>query len=495
LTERAFPNEVLADDGYNVLLGMTYDLILVGTGFASSFFLLEYLRRSPATSRVLVVERGWREARAWQLEMQRVSRIVPETTYRREGMKEKEWKFTLAFGGGSNCWFGCTPRLMPNDFRMKRAFGVGDDWPLRYEDLEPYYEEAERVMAIAGSPDRSPYPRRGPHPQPPHRLSDPDRLLVNAYPEHYFPQPTARARVPVGRRSACCANGVCGLCPIDAKFTIENGLSELYDDPRVTTLFGSTVKAVDVANNHAAGLVVEREGREDIVSGDLVVLGAGGLFNAAVLLRSNVPHRLLGTRLFEQLSVSADVDLAGVDNFQGSTVFTGHGYMLYDGPHRASHAGCLIESWNRPDQLRWERGRERQFLHLKFLVEDLPQARNAIVLGRDGLPTLRFHDYDAYAYRGIEAIADRLEPLLAPLPVERVAFNPEPETTEGHLLGTVVMGDDPATSVVDKWMVHHRIRNLAVIGGSAFPTGSPSNPTLTISALALWSAAHLTSRQ
>jgi choline dehydrogenase-like flavoprotein len=470
---------------------MTYDLIVVGTGFASSFFLLEYLRRSPAARRILVIERGWREPRDWQLETRNVSRIVSEKTVRREGRKEKEWKFTLAFGGGSNCWFGATPRLLPNDFRMKSLYGVGDDWPVSYSELEPHYERAEDVMAISGSPDRAPYPRRRPHPQPPHRLSDPDRVLANAYPDHYFPQPTARARVPVGRRSACCANGTCGLCPIDAKFTIENGLSELYDDPRVTMLFGTTVRAADVANDRATGLVVERDGRVETVTGDLIILGAGAVFNAAVLLRSNLPHRLLGARLFEQVSITADADLAGVDNFQGSTAFTGHGYMLYDGPHRARHAGCLIESWNRPDQLRWERGRERQLLHLKFLVEDLPQERNAVVIGADDVPVLRFHDYDDYAYRGMKAIADRLEHVLAPLPVERVSLDPEPASTEGHILGTVVMGHDPASSVVDRWMVHHRVRNLVVLGGSAFPTGSPSNPTLTISALSLWSAAHL----
>ncbi len=474
---------------------MTYDLIVVGTGFASSFFLLEYLARAPAARRVLVLERGWREPRSWQLETRKVSRIVSEKTIRGEGLKEKEWKFTLAFGGGSNCWFGATPRLLPNDFRMKSLYGVGDDWPVSYQDLEPYYERAEEVMAISGSSDRAPYPRRRPHPQPPHRLSDPDRLLANAYPGRYFPQPTARARVAVGRRPACCANGTCGLCPIDAKFTIENGLSEVYNDPRLTLRVGTTVRAIDVTNNGVTGLTVEEGGRIQHVSGDLVVLGAGAVFNAAVLLRSNVPHPLLGARLFEQLSITADVDLAGVDNFQGSTAFTGHGYMLYDGPHRSRHAACLIESWNRPDQLRWEPGRERQLLHLKFLIEDLPQVRNAVVMGPDDLPVLRFFDYDTYAYRGIEAIANRLDHVLAPLPVERVSLDPQPASTEGHILGTVVMGNDPETSVVDRWMVHHRIRNLLVLGGSAFPTGSPSNPTLTISALSLWSATHLLNSQ
>ena len=80
-----------------------------------------------------------------------------------------------------------------------------------------------------------------------------------------------------------------------------------------------------------------------------------------------------------------------------------------------------------------------------------------------------FHDYEGYAYRGIEAIANRLDHLLAPLPVERVALDPQPAPTEGHVLGTVVMGNDPETSVVDRWMVHHRIRNLLVARRQRIP--------------------------
>jgi choline dehydrogenase-like flavoprotein len=53
------------------------------------------------------------------------------------------------------------------------------------------------------------------------------------------------------------------------------------------------------------------------------------------------------------------------------------------------------------------------------------------------------------------------------------------------------MGDDPETSVVDRHLIHHQVRNLLVLGGSAFPTSSPANPTLTLSALSLWAADHL----
>jgi choline dehydrogenase-like flavoprotein len=470
---------------------MTYDLLLVGTGFASSFFLFGYLARAPATARVLVLERGFREPRPWQLRHRKTSRLDHRDTFRQRGLARKDWQFTLAFGGSSNCWWACTPRLLPSDFRLRTTYGVGDDWPVSYDDLEPHYERVEQVMSVSGSADRWPYPRRGPHPQPPHRMSDPDRLLAAAYPDHYFPQPTARARLPVRDRPACCANGVCRLCPIDAKFTIENGLSGVYDDPRVEVRYGRDVRCVDVAGGQARGVVARTADGEEQPKGELIVLGANALFNAAILMRSPLPHPLLGRRLFEQVSVGAKIDLDGVDNFQGSTVLTGHGYMLYDGPHRARHAACLIESWNRPDQLRWEPGRERQLLSLKFILEALPQSRNRIVLDDNDIPVLEFEDYGDYAYRGIAAIEAGLERLLAPLPVESVVFEPTPARTEAHILGTAVMGDDPATSIVDRHLVHHQARNLLVLGGSAFPTSSPANPTLTLSALALWSATNL----
>jgi choline dehydrogenase-like flavoprotein len=64
-------------------------------------------------------------------------------------------------------------------------------------------------------------------------------------------------------------------------------------------------------------------------------------------------------------------------------------------------------------------------------------------------------------------------------------------TTAAHIQGTVVMGNDPATSVVDRHLLHHQYRNLLVLGSSAYPSASPAYPSLTISALSLWAADHL----
>ena len=470
----------------------THDLILVGTGFASSFFLAEYLEHASPAERILVLERGRRSSHAWQLRERRNSPLSPAATFLRAGRPEKTWNFNLGFGGGSSCWWACTPRFLPNDFRLRSRYGVGRDWPVDYGDLEEHYQAAEEIMQISG-PGRSPFPRSRPYPQPPHRLSDPDEILRAAYPERYFAQPTARARLPTGRRGVCCANGVCQLCPVDAKFTIENSLAEIYDDPRVSLLLDAEVDRVETAAGAASGVRFRRAGEESYAAGDLIALGAGGLFNPAILLRSGISHPLLGRRLNEQTSFNVHVDLDGVDNFQGSTVITGHGYMLYDGDHRRRHGACLIEGWNQPEHLRWEAGRSRQLMRLKFIVEDLPQESNFVTLSneRPELPVAVFTGFSDYAQRAVTAAEAALPELLAPLPVEAVTVEKIAGGTESHILGTTVMGDDPAESVVDRHLVHHRVRNLLVLGGGAFPTSTPANPTLTICALSLWSARRL----
>src|SRR5690606_27310622 len=126
-----------------------FDLVVVGTGFASTFFLHQYLRDAPARARVLVLERGYnflQRDRRRQLAGDAVKNPNPEPheVYVNNN-QDKHWAFSIGFGGSSNCWFGCTPRFMPSDFEMQSRYGVAVDWPLRYEDLNPYYAEVERL--------------------------------------------------------------------------------------------------------------------------------------------------------------------------------------------------------------------------------------------------------------------------------------------------------------------------------------------------------------
>jgi choline dehydrogenase-like flavoprotein len=470
----------------------TYDLVLVGTGFASTFFLHRYLQRAGPRTRVLALERGERHLHQWHIQHDDDLRRQANATFVNRS-RWKIWVFRLAFGGGSNCWWACTPRMLPEDFRLRSLYGVGRDWPIGYDDLEEYYCDAEAIMAVSGPTDGSPYPRSRPYPLPPHRFTEPDRLFKERFPDQFFQQPTARPTrdLPSGR-PRCCANGICHICPIDSKFTILNELAHLYDDPRVTLLTGADVRALDVAGNTVTGVRYTQGGADRIARADLVGLGANAIFNPALLLRSGLTDALVGRGLVEQVSVSVDVLLNGVNNFQGSSSITGLGYMLYGGAHRRAQAAALMESWNVP-MLRPERGRWRERLFLKFIYEDLPQADNRVTIEDAGVrrPVVDFKGHSAYVERGIAALESDLPRVLAPLPVERFNIERRRGGSEAHIHCTTPMGRSAADGVVDDGLVHHRVRNLLVMGSSVFPTAAPANPTLTITALSLRAADRL----
>jgi len=206
---------------------MGYDLIVVGTSFAGSFFLREYLARARRNAKVLVLERGPRQDHGTLVDRRReLDRPPPRSMV--TNRSAKPWLFAPTFGGTSNMWFACTPRMTPEDFRLRSTHGHGMDWPLSYDDLEPCYGEAEHWLSVSGPSEDSPFERSRPYPQPPHRFSAPDKVLKAAYPRQFFHQPTARARTPPGPgRSACCNNGVCSFCPVDAKFTVLNSMASL----------------------------------------------------------------------------------------------------------------------------------------------------------------------------------------------------------------------------------------------------------------------------
>lgn len=465
-----------------------YDLIVAGTGFASSFFLKTYLERAGAGARVLVLERGRHDTHAWQVAQRRNSSTPAEGTFVNE-TPDKAWVFNIGFGGGSSCWTGGTSRFMPNDFRMRSVYGVGSDWPISYSDLEPYYQAAEEVMAVSGSDaSHGLFPRSAPFPQPPHRLSRPDLAIQESFPDTFFPQATARPRLPTERRPACCGNGVCLLCPIDAKFTIANELGGLYADPRVDLRLETRVLSVETKAGLAAGVTFASAGGATEATGDLVVLGANGLFNPHLLLRSGFRHPLLGRFLHEQAAVDIRVDLDGMESVGGSTLITGQGFMFYDGPHRKTRAAAVVTTQN-PATVRVERGRWRQRMHLTVSVEALGIEANRVSFdpSRPELPIVSHAAPSIYAQQTLDRAGEMAASFLAGLPVERISI-PAPTSNEAHIIGTAVMGNDPATSVVDRHLRYHGVPNLVVLGSSAFPTSTPSPPTLTIAALALWSA-------
>jgi choline dehydrogenase-like flavoprotein len=470
----------------------SYDLILVGTSFASSFFLLQYARHAPR-ARVLVLERGRMLTHAehgeqsYRLDEEARAAYVNATP-------AKPWIFRLAFGGSSNCWAACTPRLTPEDFQLRSRYGVAVDWPVAYDDLERYYCDAEDVMAISGPVDGGIWPRSRPYPQPPHRFSDPDKRLHAADPTLWFEQPCARPtrQTPRGR-PVCCATGVCHQCPVDSKFTVLNELKHLYAAGGVDLRLGARATEIEHAGTVATGIRWREGDREHRASGEVIALGANAIFNPHLLLRSGLDGPEVGRGLVEQSSMWAEVFLNGVDGFGGSTLITAMGYPMHDGPHRAHRAAAIIESRNAPVRLRDERNRWRQYLPLKFIFEDLRQPQNCVTVAADDpdRPRVTFVGRSAYCEAGLASVPREIARILRALPVEDVRFVPEPMNTEAHVQGTTPMGRTADDSVVDRDLRHHRLRNLLVLGASVFPTCPPGNPTLTLSALSLRAAERL----
>ena len=468
---------------------MSYSLVAAGTGFATTFFLHRYLQRAPADARVLVLERGPLMTHADQVAALPEKPLYDTKLIQRGGANGKDWRFSVGFGGGSNCWWACTPRMLPSDFEMQTHYDVADDWPITYDQLAPYYEQAEEIMQISG-PDNPPYPISRPFPQPPHALSDVDRHLQDVYGDLYVVQSTARARLGTDNRGPCCANALCSLCPVDAKFTIQNEMMHVYDDPRVTLLTDARVIGVETSGGVATALRYRIHGKEVVADGDLIALGANAIFNAEILLRSGFDDHALGHYLHEQAAIEAVVDLDGLKNFDGSTVVTAQGYMFYDGDHRRDRAAAMLEGWNRA-RPRLEYGRWSEVARMKLIFEDLPLYENRVELPKDGseMPiaiTERRSDYMLRSFNQAEAM---YQEIFSHLPVEDYRLH---ETSdEAHILGTARMGTDPETSVVDADLIHHKVRNLMMLGSSSFVTGTPSNPTLTLSALSLRSADRL----
>ena len=469
----------------------SYDTVIIGSGFASTFFLYRHLTHLAPNARVLVLERGKLFTHADQIEMGHQSDIHAEDTWVDKGKKQNlRWKFNIGFGGGSNCWWGNAVRLHPHDFKLKTRYGVGLDWPLDYDDIEPYYAESEEIMLVSGPTEPMLWHRSTPFPLPPHTLPMTDRLLKEAYPGHHFAAATARPSRDTATRPRCCSNSVCHLCPIDSKFSILNSFMAPFDDPRVDVMLSAEARAIDVQNGVATGVVFRQDGKEQTVKADLVVSGANALFNPTILQRSGINHPMLGRQLHGSYSDYGEVFLDGVDNFQGSSVICGMNYAKYDGDFRRNESSILLETWNR-GSLRSEFGKWRQVMPFTIKFEDLPQVESNVRLAHldDNLPEVTYEDISSYTMKSVKRAKEIVKEILAPLPVESVQWLPTPSTIGGpHIYGTTMMGTDPETNILDAYQIHHQVRNLAVLGSGSFPAGSQSNPTLTICALALRAA-------
>ena len=397
---------------------------------------------------------------------------------------EKIWVFDPNFGGSSNCWTGCTPRFLPNDLKLKSTYNIGSDWPISYEDISPYYDRVEEIMQIAG-PEATPFPKNNKYPLPPQKLSTIDKILQDKYGSLYISQPTARASMPINGRNGCCTSAVCDVCPVNSKFTIENGMGNIYEDNRVNLKYDCQVIGMKTGSDTANSVEYLENGVAKSAKADTYVLGANGVFNAHILLNSGDDNPLTGAGITEQVGVFARLYYQDLDNLGGSSIITANGYMMYDGAHRKDHAGCLIESFNTPF-IRNEKGKWRKMSIFKFVYEDLPDNVNKVIQTDDErVPEIIYNGHSAYTQRAIDKLPEQIKEYFSVLPIERMEVDNYRQKTEFHICSSTRMGESIEDSVVDKNLVHHKYKNVVVVGSSVYPTITPANPTLTLSALSL----------
>lgn len=471
-----------------------YDLVVVGTGFGSLFFVQRFLERSGDSVRVLLLERGGYMSREEQLAQGRNFAGEVED-YIDVPAGHKPWNFTLGLGGGTLCWWGQTPRFHPSDFEMLTKYGVGRDWPVSYADLEPYYCEAEYFMGVSGDSVRvGPYWRSRPYPMPAQPASDVDLKMRELYPDQ-LAWPNARVSIVGGPRPQCCAVGNCRLCPMDSKFTALNGFTGLFSDPRVNVAIDANVHIIETEAGVASGVVFTSKSKEYRVKGKTVVLGANAIFNPMILERSGITHAVLGKAIHEQYSVSVEVQFADLIGINGGTSSTGFYAGYLDGPHRSSVGAASLSFDNRFKQygLRTDLKKLANTVEIVVSSENLPESQNYVEVPSDWKtkPIVHHLDNSEYAKRGVAYALERLPALLAPLNVESIS-KPRLRLTESHIQGTTPMGKNPDDSIVDTHLAHHKVRNLFVVGTSVFATCSMANPSLTAAALSLRAADWLT---
>ncbi|MGQ0539201.1 MAG: NAD(P)-binding protein, partial [Gemmatimonadaceae bacterium] len=174
---------------------------------------------------------------------------------------------SMQVGGLAMHWGGVTPRFSPEDFRVRTLYGVGSDWALTYEQLDPFYQEAEERMGVAGEQGPAALdPRARPFPLPALPLSYNLTLLrewAAAAGIAMWSQPSAKLSVAREGRAACCRNDTCfPICPVGAKYTPDHTWRALRASGRVRLLSRTLVRRLVVDDRYRVIVAAQALSRE-----------------------------------------------------------------------------------------------------------------------------------------------------------------------------------------------------------------------------------------
>ena len=437
-------------------------------------------------------------------------------------------------GGSSLVYSAHWMRLLPSDFRMYILDGVGDDWPLTYDELAPYYDKMDRALGVAGVAGDPMYPAGLEPPLPPHPIGKVGRRAARGMNElgwHWWPSPNAIASQRLGELARCVRYGTCETgCPAGAKasFDITHWPAAISSGAELRTHCRVRKISTDRRGRADGAVYFDAAGAEREQKARLVIVAANGIGTPRLLLlsaHSGAPQGLANSSglVGKRLMLHPNGEVTGIydepmQSWLGPAGQAIHSLEFYEtdasrgfvggakwqvmptgGPLRAlslHNRAPFDEQWGNEVHARVGETLGRS-LQWAINSQDMPEDRNTVALDdaltdSSGIPAPRI-DYriSSNTRRLMSFNLDRVEEAHRAAGAVKVMRTDLWRDQPGHLMGTAKMGNDPATSVVDRWGVAHDVPNLAIVDGSTMPTSGAVNPTATITAMALRAAEHL----
>ncbi len=445
---------------------------------------------------------------------------------------------TMAVGGSALHWGGVVPRFSREDFAVRSIHGVGYDWPISFDDLEPFYCEGERRMGVAGEQGSAGEdPRSEPYPMPPHPMNTNLRIYRDwaaAVGIPFSTMPAAKNTEPYDGRMICQRCDTCIICPTGAKYSPDFTFKRLLAEGAIDLVPRTLVRRLDMDATSARitqARAVDRDSGEELVfEADLFVLAAGYAWSPHLLLlsaNSRFPDGLanssglLGRHMAGHRPVSAMIEIPhrlypGVNGFN---TLVSRMFMRPppDEPYVRHDLRIFESTYGRQPRLRDDEGRpltgdavmqdwrartEVGTARLRAYYDVIPSPDSRLQLDAsntnawgDPMPHIEMVDHpDTVALREhthvrIRAVFDRL--------VEAGGGKILTTSTGrflDHPCGGCRMSSDPATGVTDPHGRSWDHDNLFVAGAPTCVSGGCTNGTNTFVALTLRTAAEI-SRQ
>ncbi len=437
-------------------------------------------------------------------------------------------------GGGTVLYAGHYPRFHPSDFRVKSLDGVGDDWPIDYKTLEPYYAENDRHTGVSGLAGDPAYPPKQPM-MPPLPLGTSGAVLgrgLNKLGYHWWPSDSAIATQDYEGRAKCINLGHCTSgCAQGAKAStdITYWPEAIRAGVELRTLCRVREITVGPDGMASGAIYYDGRGREIFQPAEVVIMACNGVGTPRIMLNSKserFPNGIanssgqVGKNLmfhpYARIFGYFDQDMDGhrgpndciwsqefyeTDRERGFVRGWTYEFTRGQGPVMAAvqGAGTGRLPWGSDHHAAYR----RLFRHRAGMVaicEDLPEEHNTVTLDpvlkdAHGIPAPKI-DYtlSENSRRMLDFAVERGTEILKAAGAHDVGFEKPLRGGGWHLMGTARMGKDPARSVVNEWGRSHDVKNLFVVDGSLFVTSAGVNPTCTIQALALYVADNIKKR-